>query len=165
MAHRWFATKGICSLLVETSPDWPKSQRTRAYGQLIASVLNAIGTAKEPLVVKNLAAVESKQRRSSEWVASLYKPGQPAPKSDNRGNVACWVAIITIGALITGRGASSKRTAGREESKRSPARAFSMTEAVQSDLSIRARLALIQQHRQRPCDRGKDREQQSSLAV
>jgi hypothetical protein len=160
MAHRWFEGKGICSLLVETSPDWPRAERLRAYKQLMASLLDVIGNREEPLVVKHLAMVKRQRPQSSEWLASLYSPKEPSPRPNDRGSMACLVALIAVAALIAGRAASGKQTAGRvwsarEEAKWLPVRAFSMTEAVQSDLSIRAKLALIQQYRQRPCDRGK----------
>jgi len=155
LAHRWFAREGICSLLVETSPKWPSSNRHQAYKALLMAVLMELSSPTDPAVSAELDAVRSQLAEASPWLASLYHKHS---RASSAAQVACWLALLVAAVFVVVRSASLHgvpRQPAATPRAREPAgaREFSLTEVVRSDLPIRARLALIQRHRTRPTDR------------
>ena len=157
LAHRWFTSCGICSMLVETSSEWPPAIRRRAYEELVMGLAATLVSGSDPQVSESLAGVVRGQPVASPLLATLYSPRRGTPDSSGQATY-CWLALLAGVACIllclSFRGVPASRPSGAWSGRKvSEARVFSIAEAAGSDLSVRARLALIQRNRPRPTDR------------
>ncbi len=154
MAHRRFSTMGICSLLVETSPDWPASQQRQAYQNLIDSVTTTLCDPPTLMVANDLNMLKVKRGAAQSWIEP---PRVERISASWPGLVICWFSLLVTFVLVLFTSGSTRTMQSKQNSicidQRKPGHVFLMTEAVRSDLRVRARLDLIQRNRCRPTDR------------
>lgn len=156
LAHRWFTDKGMCGMLVETSPALPADVRKAAYKRVVLAVVESLAATNEPKVLDALIAMRSKSAGESHWPVTLSMVRARA--STPQSQTTLWVILTLLSVYFAGRFACRNNTGLIAEAqcrRRKPSRDrnLSMTEAVQCELPFRARLTLLQTLRTRPSDR------------
>lgn len=159
MAHRRFADSGICSILVETSSDWQCADRIRAYRSIVVSILHDVSTPPDQLAARDINILQKKHQLAAVRSESHISQHTPQPGLPN-GSIYCLVAAVIVLTIV--RATSCKGTMNKTDIKpgrkaASFGRAFSITDAVRSDASVRTRLSMIQCNKPRPTDRSSNR--------
>lgn len=155
MAHRKFADSGICSLLIETSSDWSRIDRIKTYKLVVIAVIKTITAPPDLVVTKDLGAIRDKFKPS--FVCSTSKLGKndatdPFPTS----TIYCLtlaVAVLIIARSISYREPQKQAYNGSRTRTSDVNRLHCLTEVVRYDMSVRARLMIMQHCKSRPTDR------------
>lgn len=153
MAHRRFAESGICSMLVETSPDWPSSKRYRVYEGLVTSVIATLSAPPDPIIANDLSVLKNKRP----YAMSLVSCDETASKMHrSSGLPTSWLAFLVASVIVLAKAAAPKKpkmTTTDVDPRQSTSRGVCFSEAVQSDASIHCRLEMMHKLRLRPSDR------------
>jgi hypothetical protein len=154
LAHRHFASLGICSLLVETASDQPREARMRIHREFVVAAVRTLARSDDPRIGAQLAAVSRSLGKPQPVFARAQEPRPKA--STSAGDIACWIVIVAATAYIVARslGSKNKRASDVPVYARLVHR-MPLTDMVRANLPLHARVALIQQQRVRPSDRGK----------
>jgi hypothetical protein len=151
MAHRRFAASGICSMLIETSPDWESDKRSQVYNEFVTSVLKCLSSPPDRVIANDLNVIKSKRPHAIAWAGSTDN----ANERKSAGLSPCWMAFLIVVVFILAKSAAPKKA--RRTIKQDPihpsARTFCFSEAVQCDASVHARLEMMRRLRVRPTDR------------
>lgn len=152
LAHRHFAASGICSMLIETTPDLSPDARIRVYRSFAQGLLLTVTTSDDPRIVRNLRGLVSWHQSASPMFASLY-----APKT----TTVSWLPPLAALSLILfviltamGRGVKGhKEIAVPMANPRVRTIAVGVTDILDLNVSIRQKRAIMREYRLRPTDR------------
>jgi hypothetical protein len=160
LAHRHFSNQGICSLLVETASDQPRDLRMRIYREFVLATVRTLGASGDTRVMAEMAALSRSMGEPDPKFAWVNPPRAVAVAGV--GDLSCWIVIAaaTIYIVMRSLGSRNRRMSdapvfARSVSVHSQICRMPLTEVVRANLPMHARVALIQQHRVRPSDRGK----------
>jgi len=166
MAHRVHVNKGISSVLIETAPGYPASERIAIYKGSVKSILVAAAAPSTRISKNDLAVVKRSQGNSSAWIGSSFLSIRNFSQ-DDRQAVCCAIALLAGAILLllaaTPKPLSAKTDEQYSHGKSHPNRLISLVQVAGYDLSIRERLELIQQ-RPRPSDRSRENSQSNRIA-
>jgi len=146
LAHRYFTRQGICGMLVETSSRWAAEARPMVYRKLVLQTMASLAS-PEPLVAQQLSAL---QPNASPQFTAFALPG-PKPAPDPRQMAYGIILLASAGFLIV----RSIRRRPEESLPDCHAYRLPLTDLVRQNVSVHARVALMQQYRLRPTDRSK----------
>ena len=166
MAHRVHVNKGISSVLIETAPGYPASERIAIYKGSVKSIMVAAAAPSTRISKNDLAVVKRSQGNSSAWIGSSFLSIRNFSQ-DDRQAVCCAIALLAGAILLllaaTPKPLSAKTDEQYSHGKSHPNRLISLVQVAGYDLSIRERLELIQQ-RPRPSDRSRENSQSNRIA-
>lgn len=153
LAHRHFANQGICGMLVETAAGRPFEARKHTYRQFVEAALITLGRRSDPRIAAQLSGVTKAVGRPDPALASISRP--PRPVRAGMGDVACWILMASATAFILARSGARNRKPPEAPPAAGRQLRVALTDVVRANLPLHERLALIQQQRVRPSDRGK----------
>ena len=151
LAHRHFAQRGICSLLVEMSPRWSPQARYEAYRNLTLALLAGMAFPRDQRTARAICSALDASKAADSVIADLYTPNLPKPVLPVEASyclalflLVCWIVVRYAG----GKG------------KLSPApdlilysRRLSLSDVLGLRGSARMKVAIIRLYRSRPSDR------------
>ena len=151
LAHRRFSSAGISSMLIETTPSYPRKLRQRIYKELAVSLISSLSSPSGlPTGVSLVAGGNSKPGFD---IAALYAKSPIQPKKTvNWYPIFAVIACLVI--LYTGnRHKMSTQIEVLPEIKAGKRTRISISDAVNADIPTRMKLELLKTCRLRPTDR------------
>ncbi len=149
LAHRRFADSGICSMLIETTPDLSPSARTTVYRSFAKNLLSALTSPPNSRIADSLGSLANSGRKPRISLAALYSPSPTIAVPDFAQPIAL-TALACVLALAVGLRSKSKR----DETDNPRAKPCTpVTELLELEASTRQKVALLRLCRRRPTDR------------
>lgn len=153
LAHRHFTNQGICSFLVETSPNWSPKARNRVYKSFASALLVNLAFPPSEQIASNLRGISNGHKAAGPAIAALYAPERPGPVPPSPAAVVC-LAVFALIACVVIRSAGGDRERPVEiAARRAKPVSLAITDALETNLSPRMKVALIHECRLRPTDR------------
>lgn len=143
LAHRWFTSQGICTILVETSPRMSRSKRMQAYREQVLTVLNAVSSKEDPNVTYCLAQIKGKNPTQVAWLAQLEVKPNPAAGLPYLLVTFGVLGVVVVGALVSG---------GKSDYSKTEQRA-TVASVLESNLYLRQKRLMLKECRHRANDR------------
>jgi hypothetical protein len=153
LAHRHFTNEGVCSFLVETSPNWSPKARIRVYKSFASALLVNLAFPPSEQIASNLRGISNGHKAAGTAIAALYAPERPKVLPPSPIALIC-LAVFTLIAcsVIRCTGADKQRTEAASNPRVKPI-SLTITDALETSLSPRMKVALIREYRLRPTDR------------
>lgn len=150
LAHRHFAQTGICSMLIETTPDLSPTARTRVYDSFAKELLLAVAFPPDPRIPEFLHGLSNWHEPMAPDLAAIVAPNTPKA-TPLYPYMVLSIAFIMVLATAIGRG--MKRP--MEPVDPMPARpvALTITDLVELNVSPRQKLEILRRYRARPTSR------------
>lgn len=153
LAHRYFSGQGMSGVLVETASGQPFEARKRIYREFVMSALTILTEPTDPRVASQLSALDRALGEPQPAFADAPEPSRAA--AAGVGDIACWIVVTAATACIMLRDLGTRRRKLNEAPLPGRQTRIPLTDMVRANLPLHERVALIQQQRVRPSDRGK----------
>jgi hypothetical protein len=150
LAHRHFARTGICSMLIETTPELSPDARARVYDSFAKELLLAVAFPPDPRISECLHGLSNWHEPMEPDLAAVIAPG--APKSSPFYPCAV-LSIAFMMVLATAIGRGTRRQAEPFDPLAPRPIALTITDVVEFDVSPREKLGILRRYRSRPTDR------------
>ncbi len=153
LAHRHFTRAGMCSMLLETTPDLSPEARARVYDSFGKELLLAVAFPPDPRMSACLHGLRNWDRPMAPRLTALLAPETPEANWLYPCAVMS-IAFIMVIATMIGRGAR-RRVEQCEPILLARVRpiAVGITDVMELDRSPREKLGILREYRSRPGDR------------
>ena len=151
LAHRHFTNEGVCSFLVETSPNWSPDARIRVYKSFASALLVNLAFPPSEQIASNLAGISNGHKAAGTAIAALYAPERPKVLPPSPIALIC-LAVFTLIACSVIR-CTGVHQAPSTKHQAPSTKHLTITDALETSLSPRMKVALIREYRLRPTDR------------
>ncbi|MCX6375190.1 MAG: DUF2817 domain-containing protein, partial [Armatimonadetes bacterium] len=152
LAHRHLTNQGICSFLVETSPNWSPKARMRVYKSFASALLVNLAFPPSEQIASNLRGISNAHKAAGPAIAALYAPERPNVLPPSPVELICLAVFTLIACSVIRCTVADKQ---RTEAASNPHPRTARSTGVGTRISADGKYSARRPRRGISCERGR----------